>query len=50
MSDNSLIIQAFEHKTLNKVIFDYTLKLLSSTFDSIKSIEIKDDELKKQFG
>lgn len=47
MSDNSLIIQAFEHKTLNKVIFDYTLKLLSSTFGSIKSIEIKDDELKK---
>lgn len=48
MSDNSsLILQAFEHKTLNKVIFDYTLKLLSSTFDSIKSVEINDDELKK---
>lgn len=48
MSDsNSLILQAFEHKTLNKVISDYTLKLLSNTFDSIKSIQINDDELKK---
>ncbi|WP_170234776.1 DEAD/DEAH box helicase [Chryseobacterium hagamense] len=32
---------------MNNVIFDYTLKLLSSTFDSIKSIEIKHNELKK---
>lgn len=44
---NSLIIQAFHHKTLNKVILDYILKLLSSTFDSINSIEINDDELRK---
>jgi superfamily II DNA/RNA helicase len=46
-NNNLLTSQAFNHKVLNKVIYNYTLNLLTSVFDSIKSIEIEEDELKK---
>ncbi|CAM3531865.1 DEAD/DEAH box helicase [Flavobacterium gelidilacus] len=48
IEDNyTLSFQAFEHKILNKVIFDYTLNLMSNVFDAINSIKIEEDELKK---
>ena len=39
--------QAFEHKTLSKVIYNYTLNLMPNIFDAIKSVEIEENELKK---
>ena len=47
MENKNLFIQAFDHKVLNKVIYDYSLQLLSSVFDSIGKIKIEDDDLKK---
>ena len=41
--------QAFEHKTLSKVIYNYTLNLMPNIFDAIKSVEIEENELKKAF-
>lgn len=45
--NNSLSQQAFEHKLLGKVIYNYTLNLLPKSFDSIKSIKTEDNELRK---
>lgn len=47
MGIKSLSEQAYNHETLNKIIFDYTLNILSKTFDSIKEIKIEEDFLKK---
>lgn len=47
MTNQSLSDQAFKNDLLNKVIFDYTLSLLSKTFDSLAPIIIGDEELKK---
>ena len=47
IENNTLTLQAFEHKILSKVIYNYTLNLMPTIFDSIKSIEIEENELKK---
>lgn len=47
MGNSTLTAQAFNHKVLDKVIYNLTLKLLSKTFSSLDKITIDDDELKK---
>ena len=47
MEKNNLIVQAFNHRVLDKLIDDLTLKLLSKTFSSLALITIDNDELKK---
>ncbi|MFD2907786.1 DEAD/DEAH box helicase [Flavobacterium ardleyense] len=46
-NNNLLSSQAFNHIVLSKVIYNYTLNLLPNVFDSIKSIEIEENDLKK---
>jgi superfamily II DNA/RNA helicase len=46
MNEN-LIIQAFKHELLNKLIYDLTLKLLQNTFDSLDNVSIDEESLKK---
>lgn len=45
--NNTLLLQAYEHKVLSKVIYNYSLNLMKKSFDSIKSIHTENDELKK---
>jgi superfamily II DNA/RNA helicase len=47
MEKSNLATQAFNHKILDKLIYNLTLKLLSKTFSSIVSINIDEDELRK---
>lgn len=47
MINQSLSEQAFNNDLLNKIIFDYTLSILSKTFDSLVTVKIGDEELKK---
>lgn len=47
MEKSNLTKQAFNHKILDKLIYNLTLKLLSKTFSSVVKIDIDDNELKK---
>ncbi|MFV5694012.1 DEAD/DEAH box helicase [Flavobacterium sp. LB3P122] len=47
MKKENLSVQAYNHKILNKLIYDFSLVILSEKFNSIRKITIEEEVLKK---